>query len=708
MFQRQWSLLKRPSLWVTIIAIGAYCDPQALRGKWVYDDAGSVAKNVVVTGQVPWKDAFTRDFWGTPMSEPASHKSFRPVTTLTFKLNWDLANHLGTNDTDLHTYYFHVVNVLLHGINSGLVTEAAAYIFDDPAVLGGTIEGDVLAQLITGLLFALHPVHAEAVSNITSRGEMLMTLFFLAAFLSFASHMPSRTSPKATGLSQLVRHVFCVYLVPWVCMALSLFSKEQGATTLCTLVAYDFLKHHVSVKDYFQKLFFERDRFSIHFLLRTIVLAVQTLMLVALRIWVNGESSPDFIYDQNPAGFAADRFTRTFSISWVYCLYIRDALYPIYLAPDWSGVSIDLIQDIADPRALLVIFLWIFAFACVKSLIQGLPPHATILELEVRRIILMGFFAFMFLPFLLSSNILVVVGLMKADRVIYLPLLGFCIMEALLVKTLCCSHTIIVSTNDQHGKVGCTSEQSPTSKKDADSLDRADKVLSNNENDKNETIPTTPSIDDGPQDSIQQSSKPATTARLRVTLLGHILVLLQIGLFSLKLHERNIAWSSPELLWTKAFNVNPRSYHTMYNCGYELSLRLRYEEAEEVMRPIGNARVDGPSNTFVYAMVLFNLRRCDEAHEYIDLAMDVLEEQRAKGGLRYTASSLDRTKSNLLVARGYCTTENFQKQGRILQEAVRTDPRNNYAVQQLQAWLSKMQQMKELKEKHGIDININM
>ena len=82
------NLLKRPSLYTCLIAILAYWDPQALCGKWVYDDAGSVAKNVVVNGQVPWKDAFTRDFWGTPMTEPQSHKSFRLITTLTFKLNW--------------------------------------------------------------------------------------------------------------------------------------------------------------------------------------------------------------------------------------------------------------------------------------------------------------------------------------------------------------------------------------------------------------------------------------------------------------------------------------------------------------------------------------------------------------------------------------------------------------------------------------------
>ena len=71
-------------------------DPQALRGKWVYDDAGSVAKNVVVNGQVPWKDAFTRDFWGTPMEAVQSHKSFRPLTTLSFRLNQIISQRMGT------------------------------------------------------------------------------------------------------------------------------------------------------------------------------------------------------------------------------------------------------------------------------------------------------------------------------------------------------------------------------------------------------------------------------------------------------------------------------------------------------------------------------------------------------------------------------------------------------------------------------------
>ena len=584
MFRSLLNILKRPSLWTAVIAIVAYWDPKALRGAFVYDDSGSVFKNVVVNGHVPWKEAFTRDFWGTPMKEPASHKSFRPITTLSFKLNWLLSEQLGTSENmDETTHYYHIVNVVLHGVNTGLVTEAASFIFDDISRIIGNSEADILAQLITGFLFALHPVHAEAVSNITSRGELLMTLFFLIAFLSYAGNTPQNIAREiqiANSYFGTLHYLSCVYVIPWVCMALSLFSKEQGATTLCTLVLYDFIKNHGSVKDFVLKLVQERERYSLCFLGRTIILAIQTLLLVALRYWLNGETSPDFIYDQNPAGFSEDRFARVLSVSWVYCLYIRDAVWPYYLSPDWSGKSIDLIEDISDRRGLMVIFLWIFAFACLQSLFHGLPSHATKQESEFRQVVLMAFFAFLFLPFLLSSNLLVVVGLMKADRVIYLPLFGFCVMEALLIKAICCSveeceyklrgDDDITIINAQKGK---SSKKENSGKKGLSAATQQ-----------------------------QEPKLIATTTRLRVNFLGHLLVIMQLGMFVVKLHERNIAWSNPELLWVSAFNINPRSHHTMYNCGYELSLRQRYEEAEKVMRPIGNARVDGPSNTFVYAI----------------------------------------------------------------------------------------------------------
>lgn len=629
-------LWQRPSLYIALLSILAYWDETALRGSYVYDDAGSIQKNVVVNGSVPWTEVFTRDFWGTPMSDVQSHKSFRPITTLSFRLNWILSETLGTvDDRSQHTFGFHVVNVVLHGIVTAMVTEASAFVFD-----GGS-QGDLVAQVVTGAIFGVHPVHAEAVSNLTSRGELLMSWFFLCAFLSYAGQVYHGRIPRRG-----VQSFFAIYVIPWLCMTLSLFCKEQGATTLISLVIYDFVHNHGSVKQYLHTLSKGKDAGALAFLRRTVGLAVQTLLTVGWRYYLNGETSPDFIYNQNPAGFSSDRFTRVFSVSWVYCLYIRDALDPRFLAPDWSGRAIDLIQDVGDMRICLVLALWAVAGLAVYSLVMGLSPQASAAEREFRRVALLAFWAFLFAPFLLSSNILVVVGLMKADRVIYLPLMGFCLFEALILKAAFFPEASSLS---------------------------------------NKTGTTTATI----THRLVPSCMRSTSA-----IVGYTLVMLQMYFFCGKVHQRNVAWSHSLNLWVSAYRVNPRSYHTMYNCGYELAQKQRWAEAERVMREVRDPHVDGASNTFVYAMVLFNMGRCDEANPLIDEAFRVVDQKKANPGVRDDERSLARLESNLLVSKGFCSDELPQK-GRLFYDAVQTDPTNEYAVQQATKLAKEVERIRE-------------
>lgn len=610
---------KRPSFWTALIAIAAYWDTRALNGGWVYDDAGSVIKNVVVNGMVDWKEAFTRDFWGIEMKEAQSHKSFRPITTLTLKANYMIGTHY-KKEGEKHppTFSFHLVNILLHGVVTGLITEASAFIFTD-----------IVLQCIVGFVFGLHPVHAEVVSNITSRGELLMSSFMLIAFLSYAASIRK----KKTGLSWIVG----VYLIPFLGMTCSLFSKEQGATTLISLVLWDFLSHFGSVAALWKQLM-AKETPALQFTGRTLILAAQTLLVCFWRYLLNGETSPDFIEAQNPAGFAKDRFTRAFSMSWVYCLYIRDALWPYHLCPDWSGLSIDLVTSLTDPRAICVLCLWYFSAASFWSMVIGVEKGGLLDDWTLRRVN-MAVWAFCFSPFLLSSNIIVVIGLMKADRVIYLPLFGFCILEALLLGKLL------------RGAVSMI-----------------------------------PSVH---------------TRREQEFWASHFFMIFQLLIFSVLTHKRNIAWSDALSLWESAYIVNPRSHHTMYNYGYELSLKQRYDEAEIVLRAIGDPRVEGPSNTFIYTMVLFNLKRCDEANKLLDEAFAVVDEKRRTGGVRNTASALDRTESNLLVARAHCT-ENVKERGRILYEAVQTDQTNDYAVQLATELMEKLQQLDNMRNQYGV------
>ena len=612
-------LLLRPSLWVALLTVIAYWDWNSLHGKWVYDDAGSVAKNVVVIGQVPWTDAFTRDFWGTSMKEVTSHKSFRPITTLSFKLNFVLNEYLGKDPLD--TFSYKIVNLLLHALVSGLVTEASAFVFS------GGDDANMIAQIITGIIFGLHPVHTEAVSNVTSRGEMLMSLFFLIAFISYATHITKKYST--------VRSIVGIYVVPFLAMSMSLFSKEQGVTTLISLVVYDFLFHHDSLLQFYQKLVIERQATAIAFVRRTLILALQTVAMAGFRYYLNGESSPDFVFDQNPAGFSEDRFTRVFSTNWIYCLYIRDMLFPAFLCPDWSGRSISLIEEPEDERIWGVLLLWVFTAGCLYSLIMGMAADTAPLIQNARRILLVSFLGFMVAPFILSSNLLVVTGLMKADRVIYLPLLGFCVMEALIFKLIFSS-------------------------------------------------------------LLQQQQESSSSSSKSRWVMAYSTFLIHVLLLTSKLHERNVAWSHSLNLWLSAYEINPVSHHAMYNCGYELSLKQRYAEAEQVMRPIGHPRVDGPSNTFVYAMVLFNLKHCDIANALVDEAMVVLDEKRATGGPRNLPHMLDRSESMLLVARAHCV-DDISLRGRILYQAVQKDQSNTYAVQLAQGHMEQTEQRQKMK-----------
>ncbi len=72
---------------------------------------------------------------------------------------------------------FHITNVLVHAASSILVFVLGVYLFE------GT-----LLPFLAALLFALHPVNTEAVSWVSARAELLMTAFFLAAFILYLQY----------------------------------------------------------------------------------------------------------------------------------------------------------------------------------------------------------------------------------------------------------------------------------------------------------------------------------------------------------------------------------------------------------------------------------------------------------------------------------------------------------------------------------------
>lgn len=73
------------AVYASVAVAVAVCYWNGLAGDFVHDDIPAVTVNADVLGTGPLANVAINDFWGTPMSDPNSHKSYRPLTTLTFR-----------------------------------------------------------------------------------------------------------------------------------------------------------------------------------------------------------------------------------------------------------------------------------------------------------------------------------------------------------------------------------------------------------------------------------------------------------------------------------------------------------------------------------------------------------------------------------------------------------------------------------------------
>ena len=76
---------------VFVASVSVYVN--GLSGDLVHDDIPTIRSNPDVLGATPLGQVFRNDYWGRPMSDPRSHKSYRPLTILTFR--WVLGGRGG-------------------------------------------------------------------------------------------------------------------------------------------------------------------------------------------------------------------------------------------------------------------------------------------------------------------------------------------------------------------------------------------------------------------------------------------------------------------------------------------------------------------------------------------------------------------------------------------------------------------------------------
>ncbi|PZC80098.1 protein O-mannosyl-transferase TMTC1-like [Helicoverpa zea] len=378
---------------VTTTAVLSYVN--SLNGDFVHDDIPAIVTNGDVVGSNSLKQLFLDDYWGMPMADANSHKSYRPLTTLSFRLNHALAG--------LRPWWWHACNVALHAACCALVARACVTI--------ARLQRPFAA--LAALLFAVHPVHTEAVAGVVGRADVLACIFFLSSLLAY--HRP--TSNKK-----------CVWLSV-VLGALSMLAKETGIMIFILNLAFDFYRCWPFVKRSICSLKIEKKCTGLS--LRTIKVVVSLALLVCLRLALLQGTWPSFSPQDNPAAFHPSFFVRLLTFCYLAAFNWWLLLCPWTLSHDWQMSSVPLITSGWDPRNLLTCA----AFGAVLLLC-----YRFIADLEVQKHTpaVIGLLL-MVLPFVPASNLLVTVGFVIAERVLYIPSVGSVIITAYGVQLMWCS-----------------------------------------------------------------------------------------------------------------------------------------------------------------------------------------------------------------------------------------------------------------------------
>lgn len=176
----------------------------------------AIKTNQDLLPETPWANILYDDFWGTLLTHSGSHKSFRPLCTLSFRLNYAVHG--------LRPRGYHLLNLALHALVTALFT-----------ALARPLLGRGPWSLLAGLLFASHPVHTEAVAGVVGRADVGAAVFFLLSLFCYMRHCGLRRDARARPVGGR----WAWMLGGLGCAAASMLWKEQGVTVLAVSAVYD-------------------------------------------------------------------------------------------------------------------------------------------------------------------------------------------------------------------------------------------------------------------------------------------------------------------------------------------------------------------------------------------------------------------------------------------------------------------------------------
>ncbi len=310
-----------------------------------------------------------------------NYYSLRVIPLCSLALNY----HFG----QLNVFGYHLVNLMIHLVNSCLVWWLTLLLFSSPYLKNIPLAKHKKAiGLFTALLFVSHPLATQSVTYIVQRMASMATLFY---FLSLALYLKARINGKFNGFA-----VF-LYSSASISAILAFLSKENAFTLPITILIVELfffrtLKITTKIKD--KRIWIP---LVIFFILISFILAQLSFKLIK-------PISPDEFSDYKvitPQNYLYSQF-------YVIVKYIQLLILPINQNFDYD---IPLSNNFLDGRTISCFIFLISLMAMAVFLFNK------------NRIISFGIFWF-FITLSVESSIIPISDLMYEHRT-YLPSLGF-------------------------------------------------------------------------------------------------------------------------------------------------------------------------------------------------------------------------------------------------------------------------------------------
>jgi tetratricopeptide (TPR) repeat protein len=305
---------------------------------------------------------------------------------------------------ELNPAAYHILNILTNALVCLLVFITVKKLFDSWRL-----------AFFCGTLFAVHPIHTEAVCYVTGSGELLGMLFFMAALFFYV-----KASYREGGF-RLVP-----YLLSLLFYLVGLFTKENVICLIGILVLYDLIQYL-------------KGNRPCGLGARLAMYAGYLVVIcgnLAARYNAIGSLTPAY---QNPIDNVIAAAS-TYSVQLWTALKVLSkgiwlTLLPVKLSPDYSYAAIRLSDKLDAPVIAAILFI-------------GLLLAVGFLSLKRRPVIAFAIF-WHFITIFLVSNIILVVGTILGERLLYMPSLAAALAAAFILDRL-----FLLGANKESGKKG--------------------------------------------------------------------------------------------------------------------------------------------------------------------------------------------------------------------------------------------------------------